>query len=816
MLRANALEFFITTTAGVALSLLTWPAQAEEAPAGSAPEASDTGASSGLEEIVVTARRREENAQTVPVSISAFSAEALTNAGVQSTNDLQMLVPGIILNGAGSDANTTYTIRGQGKAVIGPGLPSVISYFDEVPLPSWGSVLPTFDVSSAQVLKGPQGTLFGRNTTGGAVLVYSTPPSFSLNGYFQAEVGNYADHSFQGAINLPLIQDKLAIRIAGDVERRSGYTTNLLSGQRDDNIDSDAFRVSVLFNPLDWLTDTLVYDYYDSSSRTGIVPLHPVLDPALAASVAAVQPYGPYTFESLVPSKNENKLWGLTNTTKADLGSLSIKNIFGYRSTNIFDANGGTGLGSVPLPLTVPTLGLTAGTPGVLIDTVTAHVDRQISDEIQFAGDAFDRSLNWLAGAFYLDDAPNGPDYLVEDLFRPTTPSPTTSFIVNNFLGGIWPIGTAADNLYSDRSRALFGNLSYSLSKLAGFLDGVTLNAGYRYTWDTEAVCANSRPAVLLATGQSVVSPYDTLAACRADPGGFVISPANAYGASFSQSTSNSAPTYTLGVDYKLNDDVFLYFTTRKGYRTGGLNSPSLAGTLLEPYQDYKPQTVTDYEVGAHTSWSAGDWKGRFNLAAFTGKFSNLQLQATGISAGSLPGITAANTPTNTAVTLNTGSATIEGLELSGLISPFSDLVINYGAAYLNPKYDSLNVPSFLTPFFSSGPFTGAPRWSYSADGRYHLPTPDSVDLYLGAQFYHVDQEYQGYALLPGYSLTNLTLQWANIAHSSVDATLFVNNVANKQYVHNVLLSTSSFGVFSGDYGPPRMYGIRIRYNFGK
>jgi iron complex outermembrane receptor protein len=812
MLRESALRSFFTITALVLSTSGTRPAIADQT---LAEDASDTG--SNLAEIVVTARRREENAQTVPVSISAFSADALTNAGVQSTNDLQMLVPGVILNGAGSDANTTYTIRGQGKAVIGPGLPSVISYFDEVPLSSWGSVLPTFDVSNVQVLKGPQGTLFGRNTTGGAVLVYSTPPDFTLNGYIQGELGNYADHSIQGAINIPLIADKLAIRIAGDVQRRSGYTTNLLTGQRDDNIDSDAVRVSILFRPIEQVSDTLVYDYYHSTGRTGIVPLRPVLNPALDASVAAAQPNGPYTFASLVPSVNRNILWGITNTTKVNLDPLNIKNIFGYRSTNVFDANDGTGLGAVPLPLTIPTLGLTAGTPGVLIDTVTAHVDRQISDEIQLSGDSFDKTLNWLAGAFYLDDAPNGPDYLQEDLFRPTTPSPTTSYIVNNFLGGIWPIGTAADNLFSDRSHALFGNLSYDLSKVIPALTGVTLNGGYRYTWDTEGVCANSRPGILLSTGTSVVAPYQNLNECRADTGGYVISPANAYGASFSQSVSYSAPTYTLGVDYKLNDDIFLYFTTRRGYRAGGLNSPSFEGTVLAPYQNYEPQKVTDYEVGAHTNWSSGGWKTRFNIAAFTGKFTKLQLQATGISAGTLPGITAENTPSNTAVTLNAGSATISGVEASSAISPFSDLVFNFGASFLNPKYDSLSVPAFLEPFFSSGPFTGTPRWSYTADARYRLPVPFDVgNFYFDANYYHVDQEYQGYALLPAYGLTNLTLQWLDVGHKGVDVTLFADNVANKEYVHNVLLSTNSFGVFSGDYGPPRMYGIRVRYSFGK
>src|SRR3546814_5830216 len=120
--------------------------------------------------------------------ISDWSSDVCSSdLGIQTTGDIQKLVPGVILNGAGSMSNSTYTIRGQGKAVTGPGLQSVITYFNEVPLPSIGSFAPTFDVCNVQVLKGPQGTLFGRNTTGGAVLVYSALPTYDLEGYAAVE-----------------------------------------------------------------------------------------------------------------------------------------------------------------------------------------------------------------------------------------------------------------------------------------------------------------------------------------------------------------------------------------------------------------------------------------------------------------------------------------------------------------------------------------------------------------------------------------------------------------------------------------------------
>lgn len=185
--------------------------------------AGDTSADDGQSrDIVVTARRRSESAQTVPVSITAVGGEVIQRLGLQTTGDLQRLVPGVILNGAGSMSNSTYTIRGQGKAVTGPGLPSVITYLNEVPLPPIGSFTPTFDLDNVQVLKGPQGTLFGRNTTGGAVLVYTRAPSYDVNGYVQADIGNFNKHSFQGAVNIPIVSDVLAVRLAANIERNKG------------------------------------------------------------------------------------------------------------------------------------------------------------------------------------------------------------------------------------------------------------------------------------------------------------------------------------------------------------------------------------------------------------------------------------------------------------------------------------------------------------------------------------------------------------------------------------------------------------------
>ena len=748
----------------------------------------------------------------MPVSVSVFSAKTLAAQGIETTADLQRLVPGVILNSAGSTSNTTYTIRGQGKAVSGPGLPSVITYFNEVPLPGIGSFTPTFDVSNVQILKGPQGTLFGRNTTGGAVLVYSVQPDFRYGGYLQADLGSYDKHYFQGAVNLPIVPDKLAVRISGDLERRDGYTKNLATGDAQDDVDSNALRVSVLLKPTEWLRNLFVYDYQENNENgAGFLPIQ-VLNPQLAGVVAAQNALGDRTLTTPVRPFDNEVFSGLSNTTTAEFDDVTVKNIFGYRYSKVDDEENDSGLPTSPLPNLGPALGALGyvpGQPGTLITTNNLSISQQYTDELQFSGHALDDKLSWLVGAFYLSAGPAGKDDLVLDLFRPTPPTATTAYIVKNFLGGVWPVGALDDTLYTDSSKALFGNVSYQLDKLLPFAPGFKINAGFRYTWDREGSCSNGRASIALATGRSLIPAYDSIQQCAADTG-------SAYGpAAFKSSAPFEAPTYTIGLDYAVKKDLFLYFTTRRGYRAGGLNTPALA-PILSPFQTFQPQTVTDYEIGAHDNWRLGTWSGRVNIAAFTGTFSQLQLPAAGITAAAgIPGVTAQNVPSDSSLEINAGTATAQGVELDGLVSPFPGFNVTYGASYLDEHYDNLTAPAILKPFFSAANFSGAPKWSFQASAQYLLPlNPEIGDVTLHGDIYYLTKEYQVDALLPAYSLTNLHVQWSNIYRKPVDLTVYVDNLFDRKYVEDVILSIPSFGIYSGNYAPPRMFGARLKYSF--
>jgi iron complex outermembrane recepter protein len=745
-----------------------------------------------LEEVIVTARRKEENAQTVPVSIAVFSGQQIRDSGIQDTTQLQNYVPGVVFSGAGASTNTTFSIRGQGKDVIGPGLPSVVSYFNEVPMPSWGSILPTFDIQSIQVLKGPQGTLFGRNTTGGAVLVYSVPASYEFEGNVEMTAGNEDWYGIRGAVNFPLIDNKLALRVAADITRRDGYTKVVNRGTDEDDVHSDAFRASLLWDVNDNLQNSTVFDYQESKTNyPGVQIIGVTSNPPWAGT--QIEPFfgcgvsvdcdvnlqferqkeiGVRKTYSSVGSNIDAQYWGVSNTTIWQVGNIEIKNIFGYRLTD------------------VDQVGEVDGTSLAVADQYSGtRNDEQFSDELQLSGLALNDRISWLVGGFWLDDSPSGSTSLALDLFRPAfLPLEVYTLIPGS-------PSTLSNTLYTDESYAVFGNVSYEFDSKSAILNKMTVNVGLRYTWDKQGVCSTVPQPI-------TNKPVDSHSECKRTPG------------SFDESEEFSDGTYTLGLDYQVNDSLFLYVTNRSGYRAGGINTPELS-LQLSPYQSYDPQKVNDIEIGAKSEWSFDNWYGRFNISFFEGEFTDLQRQITGITPG-FADVTAENAPSNTALTINGGEAEIRGVEIEGVISSESGISISYAATYLDPKYTDQQVP----PIFDSiagdlDRFSNSPELSYSAGIAYDLPYYGELGRFaFNAHYSYTDTYYVDAAEVPDHEIVDISFHWAEILGRQFTATIFVNNAFDEDYIQNISSSSTGLGVLSGNYGPPRLYGLRVNYDF--
>src|SRR3546814_79237 len=299
----------------------------------------------------------------------------------------------------------------------GPSSPGVISYFAEVPNPNFGSFVPQFDLASVQVLKGPQGTLFGRNTTGGAVLFAPATPTAQFEGYVQAGYGNLEKRQIEGVINIPR-SDQIRVRVGGSWHKRDGYTKNLADPDRDlDNINDYTVRGSLWIEPIEGLTNVTIFDYYKSKTHgfgTVLFDVFPGntllaqlgIQSSFMENLAAQQARGPFVLDLPRSQYENNRRLGITNRTEWEVSdAITLINIFGYRDTRVgYNTESGTGRaiadGSGAFP---------AGTP---VDLIIASLDNavhQYSDEFQVHGKMLDDRLSWMVGGFYLRSNPSGP-----------------------------------------------------------------------------------------------------------------------------------------------------------------------------------------------------------------------------------------------------------------------------------------------------------------------------------------------------------------------------------------------------------------------
>jgi len=795
-----------------------YAAQAEEAAAADSQQAAaadsqqgGAAVSTGVDnDIVVTARRRAESIQTVPVSVQAFSEATIKDQNIHSSTDLQRLTPGVIFNGSGSDFNTTLTIRGQGRDVIGPIAPSVQSYVNDVPLPSWGAVIPTYDVSSVQVLKGPQGTLFGRNTTGGAVLVNTKQPTYDFGGYVTGQYGNFNDRELEGALNVPIIKDAVALRVAGQIRRRDGYVKGGYSYLPDaQNVNNNNFRASLLLQPIDAIKNVTVYDYSRTNVHAISIPVgyaigtgpngenaffhiagslfygavggtnalfdcgtSPSCDGDLAIQRSVADNYRRY-YASQVPFTHAT-VKGITNTTTIDLGSVNFKNIFGFRQNRIHEGSD------------------TDGMELVMIDSIRVlRSDDQITDEVQFSGSLFNKTLNWLVGGFYLDNTPKGPNSISFNLFQPSAAqaaaNPALNF-VSPFLRNL------SEQVAAERSKAIYASLSQDLGSL---VTGLKLNLSGRYTWDDTTSCAVN----LLSDFNT---PSRNFSQCKKIPGVAVTK------GSFKKFT------WAAGLDYQVTPHVFLYGVARRGYRAGGINTPNLGGTLVG-FQTFAPQTVDDREIGIKADWNVGTIRGRTNLSAYISKFSSLQQQATGLPPGIDGDGNPLDDPSNTSLIVNSGTARTRGIDLDGFVIPFEGFQLNYGLALFHGHIKQAP-PAALNGFFSpDDKFDRAPKTAYTIGGHYQLPEPVmGGKLNFDLNWYHTSSYKVGLAPFKGYGLLNGFVGLNDIGGLGVDAQVFVQNLTNETYFLNPNASGPVPGFVTESLGLPRTYGIRLTYTFGR
>ena len=772
----------LSSTAGNFAYAQTAPVDAERIDA-SRDEEFDT--------IVVTARRREEDIQSVPVAITAVSGERLAQSGVTSLRELAVVAPSILLEGAaGRRLSPAIGIRGQrfGDTLMSSD-PAVAIYSDEVVVsPTQGSNLGFYDTQSVQVLKGPQGTLFGRNTTGGALLVTTNKPTDRFEGGLTGRLGNYDEAALTGFLNLP-VSETLAVRLAGNFVRHDGYSHAVAGAQAGHEYGSENNRSArgiIHWSPGSVLANTLIvsYDHGKSGASANILQ---AINPAstarlynnatlgdVFAALALQQARSPREIEADHPTYERAEAAAVTNITTLDVGEVTLKNIFGYRDLKYRHAYEGDG---TALPI--------FGTQG-------AVGTKQYSEELNLSGTAFDDRTKWIAGVYYY--RLTGSDI-----------AQTTSFI------GVNPNAPSISGGFVNQS-----SLSGYIQQTTEILPRLSLTTGLRYSSDRRRAKSIAFTAPN-AQNPNVCQEFDANGGRL--PFNACFNPA---------STSFAKPTWTVTADYKLGDEQLIYLTTRRGYRSGGINLRGVNPIQLTPF---RPETVTDFEGGIKLDFELGGWKIRTNAAGYYQKYKDIQR--------AVPQINPLTGNTTSSI-FNAAEGTIYGGEIEITVIPTSGLNINLSYSYTNPKYDEF---STANGDYSDRKFAFIPKHQFNAGVSYKVPADDAFGdvtisgnysyrsaIYTSETFQTAEQvrTQGGYPAnlaalipdqipgmkLPGFGLFNTRLSWDRVLESQFSIAFYAKNLTNKLYRSGGLSLYENVGLVYSTYGDARTYGVEVGVKF--
>lgn len=590
----SAIAIAVTAAAG---ALGAAPVLAQDVAAGATEQANEEARTDAIADIVVTAQRREQNVQDVPISISAFSSDQLQAQGVSSAIELARYVPNLIAtNNTGIGTANTYFMRGLGNADSFATMDSPVgTYVDDIYIARQNANnFSMFDVERIEVLHGPQGTLFGRNTTGGAIAVIMRKPGDRLGGQVEIGYGSHNKKLARGTFDLPLGPD-FAVKVSGYWQDDDGYVKNVTTGDRLNEEDGWGIRIGARANLGSGIS------WSGSFSRTvseAMNILNFSCNPANLTDckgrfvTTGYTESGPQPFAALgvtgrkarFPQLNEGALHLATSNLEVELGDNATLNfITGYVNTtneyglDFFDGRGGPSITN-PRP---PVRGYVAGGFTLLNDATTD----QFSQEVKVNASLFDDFVDLVVGAYYLDEK---SDTEIADVF---SVSPTTVLVLG-------------DRLITNGTRSYAGYAQADVHVSST----ITLTAGIRYTDERKTLkIADKRPSCNDGTIE---------ATCLFNPN---LRAAN--GLAIPTKLNSNVWTPRFAINFKPNDDLLLFASLTKGFKSGGWNARSTSVAQMLPFG---PETVWSYEAGIKSEWF--DRRVRVNVTGYYTDLSDLQI----------------------------------------------------------------------------------------------------------------------------------------------------------------------------------------------
>lgn len=762
-----------------------------------------------LATVTVSAQKREQNLQDVPLSVTVVTGEDVEKAGTGTITDLQVTVPGLTVAEANRPAtSTTIRIRGIGTNGNDGGLEGAVGFFlDGVYRSRSGMGLSDLvDIKSVQVLRGPQGTLFGKNTSAGALLVETKDPSYETEGEVSATFGNYDLQKYTGILNVPLIEDKLAVRLVGSHHKRDGFIEDSVTGADYNDRDRTSIAGKVLFEPTSNLSFLLKADY--SKQDESCCQLVRLTNPSssalvgllssLANGVGASYPTDPNP-EARLTSINikpvvdtEDK--GISLTTEWAWGEVDVKSITSYRDFYNLTYND------------VDFSGADIVRQGVTLDA------QQFSQEFQFNGrfDGLFAGVDWLVGAYYADEE----IFYHEKVSTGASVGPYFSALINSTVGALYPAvenGFGADATQDGQTFAIFTH------NIIDFSERVHGAVGLRYTDETKDVVSNP----FFNVGPTTL-PFSGL--------GLPFSPHHPYDQTF----TDDAVTGSVSLTYDWTDAINTYVSYSRGFKSGGFalgreaagpvylnnatcsDSGTIAFAAVPGIPDiyacdpkdpsFDSETADSYELGWRSILADGSLL--LNVTAFYTEYSNLQLnQFDGLGF----------------VISNAGSATTQGWELEGQwVTPVDGLTLSTNVSWIDAVFgDEVGSLASGEPAVGGQNVGGSPKWSGSLTANYERRLNDTLDFYAFGTYSYAGDQRSAIARLgtdgsplitPGSDLINLGagLQFQN----GLEVSVYCRNCTDEFVEAERSSAVAQSNARETYLGNPREYGITVRKTF--
>ncbi len=745
--------------------------------------------------VVVTARRREENAQEVPIALSVVGAEQIEQTGSYTLGQIQQLVPSLQVFSF-NPRNTNINIRGLGSnvALTNDGLENGVGFYvDGVYYGRPGQTqFDLIDLQQIEVLRGPQGTLFGKNTVAGAINITTKAPSFTPEYQLEASGGNYAYAQVKASATGPVIDDFLAYRLTASYTNREGFIENVRTGERAQSYENFSTRGQLLFEFSDTLDLRLIGDFSEQHARCCInvaVDFFPTYDNGapipnnfqdrVTRAGYTPLPFDPFARRTDADShfQADMRTYGVSAELNWDLGDATLTSITSNRWWDWYPANDADGTG---LPV------ITVGQQ--------QNFQRQFSQEVRLGSDG-ENVVDWTIGGYYFWQIISGFGSFgygsaAANWNLPAVPAVVGNAALNGFTA-------ASRSTPRTKSYAAFGQATWNIS------DQLKLTSGLRYTHEEK-----DGSFIQFHTGGPSLAGLTPVQQATALAIRNQFNPVTAYSAELED--DNLAGLVSLA--YQITPDALVYGSWSRGGKSGGLNLAQLPAGVA-PQVD--PEKVESYELGIKSAWFDGALVA--NLAAYETTIEDYQTAIIEQAVGTVGFIQyIANIP----------EVRSRGVEADLVWSPLDNLTLTASAAYTDAKYvqydnapqkpENLNLSAVQD--LSGEPLTGVPEFTYSLSGDYWQPLDflGGYEGYVHADWaertsYYTSASNSRYAEVPGYGLLNARIGVRDPGRGW-DLSLWARNLLDEEYFQT--LGSANTGLVTGLVGEPRTYGATLRTRF--